>query len=187
MFVIGGLWEQYVKYGIGARQRLRGKMGFHVGLFMELAGYFPYGIYTIWHLLTHGGPRQLTSGFPLVAGITLIVIGVGINFVAVRDLKLARWNSAHVFGMADELKSLVTLGIYSRVRHPSYLGQIVALFGCALVAPIPHVLTLAITYYLYMIFIHIRIEERYLESQFGKEFQTYRASVGALLPRNIRR
>lgn len=188
LFVFGGLFEQFVKYRLGQEGRLRGAGGFHIGLFMEVAGYIPFGLFVIWRVATTRQFPRLAGGVPLAVGILLILIGFWINYRAVQDLKLARWNSAPVYGAADEFNTLVKAGIYSRIRHPSYLGQIIMFGGCAILVPSPYIITFAATFALYTIFIHVRIEEAYLIRRFGEQHMKYVSEVSAFLPlKRVRR
>jgi protein-S-isoprenylcysteine O-methyltransferase Ste14 len=77
--------------------------------------------------------------------------------------------------------SLVTTGIYGVIRHPSYLGALVFLFGGALVfrSGVGILLAAAI---LVPVLARIASEEKLLQSQFGAEYDAYRARTWRLLP-----
>ncbi len=76
---------------------------------------------------------------------------------------------------------LVTTGVYSIIRHPSYLGLLIGALGWALafrsVAGVLIVLVL-----LAPVFARIRAEERLLQTQFGAEYDAYRARTSRLIP-----
>lgn len=76
---------------------------------------------------------------------------------------------------------LVTDGIYGAIRHPSYLGLLVNSLGWALafrsaVGVLLTALTVAI------LIGRIRSEETLLHSQFGAEYDAYRARTWRLIP-----
>jgi protein-S-isoprenylcysteine O-methyltransferase Ste14 len=77
---------------------------------------------------------------------------------------------------------LVTNGIYSIIRHPSYLGLIVNSLGWALAFRSGvGVLLTALT--LVPILARIVAEERLLHAQFGAEYEAFRARTSRLIPR----
>ena len=77
--------------------------------------------------------------------------------------------------------TLVTSGIYGVIRHPSYLGLLVNSLGWALAfrSGVGMLLT-ALT--LVPLFARIHAEERLLRSQFGNEYDAYRARTSRLIP-----
>jgi protein-S-isoprenylcysteine O-methyltransferase Ste14 len=77
--------------------------------------------------------------------------------------------------------TLVTSGIYSVIRHPSYLGLLVNSLGWGLAfRSAAGVLLAAIT--IVPILARIRAEEALLRSQFGAEYDAYRGRTSRLLP-----
>lgn len=78
--------------------------------------------------------------------------------------------------------TLVTSGIYGVIRHPSYLGLLVNALGWGLVFRSgAGVLLAALT--ILPILSRIRAEEGLLHSQFGHEYDAYRARTARLIPR----
>jgi len=77
--------------------------------------------------------------------------------------------------------TLVTTGIYSVIRHPSYLGLLIGGFGWGLAFRSVVGLLLA-ALYLPPLIARINSEERLLQSQFGAEYDAYRARTSRLIP-----
>jgi protein-S-isoprenylcysteine O-methyltransferase Ste14 len=77
--------------------------------------------------------------------------------------------------------TLVTSGIYGVIRHPSYLGLFVNSLGWSLAfRSAVGVLLTALT--MVPLLARISAEERLLRSQFGDEYEAYRARTSRLLP-----
>ena len=77
--------------------------------------------------------------------------------------------------------TLVTSGIYSVIRHPSYLGLLVNSLGWGLAFRSGvGVLLTALT--IPPLLARIHAEERLLRTQFGSEYDAYRARTSRLIP-----
>jgi len=81
----------------------------------------------------------------------------------------------------QENHELVTTGPYRLIRHPSYLGLILALFGWALVFRSALGLILAVLT-LPILVARMNSEEAFLESEFGADYANYRRRTWRLLP-----
>lgn len=77
--------------------------------------------------------------------------------------------------------TLVTTGIYSRIRNPSYLGMLVALVGWVLAFRSGVGLVLA-ALILPPLAARMRAEETLLRSQFGAEYEAYYGRTWRLVP-----
>jgi protein-S-isoprenylcysteine O-methyltransferase Ste14 len=76
---------------------------------------------------------------------------------------------------------LVTGGVYSLIRHPSYLGLLINSLGWALAfRSLAGVILTVIT--LAPLIARINAEEALLHSQFGAEYDTYRSHTSRLIP-----
>ncbi len=76
---------------------------------------------------------------------------------------------------------LETRGIYAFVRHPSYLGAILAFVGWALVFRSGLALLL-VPALIWIVVARIAAEEQLLESEFGQSYGDYRRRTRRLIP-----
>ena len=81
-----------------------------------------------------------------------------------------------------KIEKLVTTGIYSKIRHPGYLGLIFVFIGVPLAwGPV----SLFIPAFLssYWLYVTTKREEKSLKDKFGKEYEEYMGKVGGFIPR----
>ncbi|MGQ9801380.1 MAG: methyltransferase family protein [Candidatus Saccharicenans sp.] len=114
--------------------------------------------------------RHREFGVFQIIGTLVLLAGVIIRFVSV--LTLGK-HFARDLGVYRE-KELVTTGLYSRVRHPSYTGEIISFLGVGLV--FQHFpASLFITIFPAAAFIYrALVEEKMLLEEFGSEYEEYR-------------
>jgi protein-S-isoprenylcysteine O-methyltransferase Ste14 len=111
-------------------------------------------------------------------GVALVGAGLALRIAAMRVLG-ARFSP--LVALQPE-HALETRGPYARVRHPGYLGSLVACLGGALAfgslaaLPLPAIMLAAQL-------ARVRAEERLLAAHFGEAWTAYAAHTGALLPR----
>jgi protein-S-isoprenylcysteine O-methyltransferase Ste14 len=112
------------------------------------------------------------------AALVILILGLGVRVVAI--FTLGKTFSANVATQAGQ--KLQRSGLYSLVRHPSYLGlELILLafalhartWACFAVLLVPP--TLALLY-------RIRIEETALRLAFGAEYEDYSRSTKRLIP-----
>jgi protein-S-isoprenylcysteine O-methyltransferase Ste14 len=124
------------------------------------------------------GPAQRTAPTLLAVGDSVAVCGCLWMLVSV--LVLGR-----CFGVLPEARGLVRRGPYRLIRHPVYLGEITAVAGLTLAAPVPrNVAVLAVMVVAQMI--RARFEERALSAAFP-EYASYMETTGRLFPMRRRR
>ena len=112
-----------------------------------------------------------------LAGLILGLVGFALRTQARRTLGRS-WSP--VVKILPEHK-LITFGVYKHVRHPGYLGEILAYF---LFPVFFHSLCgFLITIFLIpLILYRIRIEEHTLIERFGEEYRTYVKNSKKLIP-----
>ena len=112
------------------------------------------------------------------AGVALSALGLAIRVAAMRQLG-ARFSP--LLAVQRE-HALETRGLYAVVRHPGYLGALLASWGAAVAFGSALALPLALIMTAFQ-WDRVRREETLLASRFGDEWRAYAASTGALLPR----
>lgn len=113
-----------------------------------------------------------------VAGIAMLVGGIALRVWSIR--LLGRHFTATVRVTHDQ--RIVRSGPYRRIRHPSYLGALIASLGCAVLlhAGVAFVIGLAILLAVYRY--RIAVEERALVEQFGDAYARYQRDSYRLVP-----
>jgi protein-S-isoprenylcysteine O-methyltransferase Ste14 len=82
----------------------------------------------------------------------------------------------------QEGHTLQTTGVYSIIRHPSYLGLLITLLGWALT--FRSVIGILLSVMLVPVLVaRMNAEEALLQSQFGSEYDAYRSRTSRLIPR----
>jgi protein-S-isoprenylcysteine O-methyltransferase Ste14 len=125
-------------------------------------------------------PVDMPGSRSWLPSLTLWVLIIGLGVRAAAIVTLGRAFSANVAMRTGQ--RLERSGLYSVVRHPSYLGLELILLACALhsctwacfaVALVPS--TLAVLY-------RIHVEETALRLAFGADYEDYRQSTKRLIP-----
>ncbi len=128
-------------------------------------------LYALW--LFPGQPR--TSDIVLL-GISDVLLACGMLW-AIYSLSYLRMR----FSIVPEARGLVTIGPYWLVRHPIYLGEIVAAIGLVL----PTLLTAHLAVLIAFVALQVArtvYEERVLRQVFPAEYETYSRRVRRLIP-----
>jgi protein-S-isoprenylcysteine O-methyltransferase Ste14 len=104
-------------------------------------------------------------GLPIfVAGVLMMVLAISrIGLPAASSPPKRRWE-------------LVTGGIYRRMRHPIYLGEILWPIGWALLFKAKWALVITPLWVVLLLIIAV-IEERRLSEEFGEQYVGYKSSV----------
>jgi protein-S-isoprenylcysteine O-methyltransferase Ste14 len=124
---------------------------------------FPFhilrGIFGFW-------PRVILGGILIAAGVISAAAGRS-GFVRV-GTNIQPWKPA---------LTLVTEGIYARMRNPMYVGLTLLLVGLAIALASDWTLILVIPAVLLLHFGVVKREERYLEAKFGESYRAYMRRV----------
>jgi protein-S-isoprenylcysteine O-methyltransferase Ste14 len=106
--------------------------------------------------------RALGAVLTIISGILLVV---------------ARLQLGSSFSVQPTARSLVTSGIYSRIRNPIYLFSSVLLAGVTLYFDQPRLLLVILLVFVPIQIYRARREEKVLTEAFGEEYVQYKAGT----------
>lgn len=110
-------------------------------------------------------------------GLALVIAGVALAIWA-RVILGRNWSSVVQVKQDHEL---IEAGPYAVVRHPIYTGLLLAFLGSAIsVGDVRGLVGVAIVFVSF--WIKLRLEERWMEDQFGAKYADYRRRTKALIP-----
>jgi protein-S-isoprenylcysteine O-methyltransferase Ste14 len=116
---------------------------------------------------------------PLAAGIGLAFTVPGLCFAVWARMHLGKYWSGRITLKVNH--RVIQTGPYAWVRHPIYSGLILALFGTAIT--LGTISAFAGFAFMLLSFVRkLKIEETWLRSQFGAEYEEYQNRVKALIP-----
>jgi protein-S-isoprenylcysteine O-methyltransferase Ste14 len=111
-------------------------------------------------------------------GIAVALFGIGLRFYAIRVL--GRFFTLRVATRSDQM--LIEDGPYRLVRHPSYTGALLTVFGLLLCSA-NWLTLLCFLIALPGIAYRISVEERALEGALGDQYRDYMRRTKRLIPR----
>lgn len=120
---------------------------------------------------------NLTLSVPTALGIILLLLGTALRAQARRTLKMY-WSPV-VRVLPDH--RLVTQGLYMRLRHPGYLGEILIYLAVPVFLSSAYGVV-AMLLILPFILYRIRVEEKTMTEKFGDEYRRYAKSTKRLIP-----
>lgn len=130
---------------------------------------------TVWHVAN-----------PQIAVALLVLSLLGFLMVLVSTMLINHFElfglhqvSAHLSGRAMPEPRFRTPGLYRIVRHPIYLGFVIAFWAAPTMTEGHLLFALLTTGY---ILVGIALEERDLIGLFGEDYRAYRRRVAALIP-----
>jgi protein-S-isoprenylcysteine O-methyltransferase Ste14 len=114
-----------------------------------------------------------------------IRIPLGVVLVALSGY-LAGEGLSIVFGEEREEPGVIRKGVFSLVRHPTYLGEILVYLGLLMLSLS---LAAAVVWAVAIVFLHAisRYEERLLLARFGEAYEVYMREVPMWIPRPWKR
>lgn len=117
-------------------------------------------------------------GFP-VYGAVLALIGIAIRGLAIKHCG----DSFSHYIETEKPRMLVTKGVYSFCRHPSYLGFILYVMGMQLMVGNLVIYAMSMVILFRFFLVRIRLEEVVLVNNlYGEQYEKYAERVCALIP-----
>lgn len=121
---------------------------------------------------------------PRVAGVTL-----GCFFIMFGEL-IRIYSVSFIGGISRTRKGslggkLVTEGAFSIVRNPLYVGNFFIILGVCVFSSVLWVMVLGIVFFVVQYHFIVQYEEGLLAERFGDEFQSYKMSVPAWIPKKL--
>jgi len=102
--------------------------------------------------------------------------GFALALVFLTLLAIARFQLGDNFSLAPEAHTLITTGLYSRIRNPIYVFGILGILGVLLYGHL-YIPMLVFAFIIPMQVMRARAEARVLEARFGDEYRNYRAQT----------
>jgi protein-S-isoprenylcysteine O-methyltransferase Ste14 len=180
--LIGILWLAWAAYWIAAARRTAANR--RTESMLTGASYrIPLLIGII--LMVFSSASLSGTGFVLWP-LNPFILGVG-DILTISGLSLAVWARLHLgkyWSGRITLKvehRVIQTGPYARIRHPIYSGLIVALVGTAISSGTLQAF-LGFAFIFASFLRKLIVEENWLRSHFGTEYEVYRQRVGGLIP-----
>jgi|688.fasta_scaffold01872_5 protein-S-isoprenylcysteine O-methyltransferase Ste14 len=117
--------------------------------------------------------------FSLMKSNTMVFIGFSVMFISLTLTivsQITMSNSWRIGIDLDKKTELITIGIFNYSRNPIFLGMVLFMSGIFLVTPNILILMIVLLGFILIEF-QVRLEEEFLEKQFGEEYIKYKKEV----------
>jgi protein-S-isoprenylcysteine O-methyltransferase Ste14 len=122
--------------------------------------------------------RDWPAPWSILAGLVLLCFEGWIFWKVERDLGTSRLiGRAELSGGGEVANN----GIYARIRHPRYMGSLIAILGACLLAG-THVMWILAAVWCLLTLVAITFEERELRARFGAVYEEYCRQVPRFVP-----
>jgi protein-S-isoprenylcysteine O-methyltransferase Ste14 len=155
-------------------------VGVTYGVILAIVAAGLVGLFSIRHyvLAIDLGTNYLLVGL----GVLCLALSGTLRFALHKHLTVAALLGLPEIAPDRYPRTLVTEGVYARLRHPRYMQLLIALIGYALIA---NYLAAYIVVALWIpaIYIIVLLEERELRDHFGKAYEDYCRRVPKFIPK----
>ena len=117
--------------------------------------------------------------FSLMKSNIMVFIGFSVMFISLTLTiisQITMSNSWRIGIDLDKKTELITMGIFNYSRNPIFLGMVLFMCGIFLVTPNVLILMIVLLGFILIEF-QVRLEEEFLEKQFGEEYIKYKKEV----------
>lgn len=159
----------------------RGKgIGMTYGVVLTIVLAAMIGLFSIRHELL---VIDFGTSYPLIAiGIGCLVLAGLLRFYLHKHITLSTLLGLPEIAPERYFRTLITTGIYSRIRHPRYIQLLIALTGYALIAN-NLASYIAAAFWLPAVYVIVLLEERELREHFGEAYEDYCHKVPRFIPK----
>jgi protein-S-isoprenylcysteine O-methyltransferase Ste14 len=158
-----------VAESFGFSQRLASLASFIVGFYIQMHGLAVSAYALLW--LFGQNPNGYLPFSHLMVFPGLVIFAVGCTLV------IFGWDK--IFNAKN--KFVVTNGLYNYIRHPQYLGILIATLGMVIYSFSP--ISLLLWPVLILLYYRLaRREEKIMENIYGQDYVDYKKKVGMFLP-----
>jgi len=113
--------------------------------------------------------------YGFIIGFPLMVFGISIH-------KRARRTNPSFHKKVKDFKKIEDEGIYSKIRHPAYLGLILMYISAGLLWGSMLLLIVSVFISVFLMFLAVA-EDNYFLKKFGKKYEKYMEDTGMFFPR----
>lgn len=129
-----------------------------------------------------GHIHPIDYGIPGNATYRYIYLGLGVVLCVIALLFIVNAVTESNIMLNAQMGKLVTTGVYSKTRHPMYLGVLLACTGALFISGNAFMYALPIVYWIFLSVLMDRTEEKLLIKNFGDEYKEYIESTNKISP-----
>jgi len=134
-----------------------------------------FGSVTEWAYFTK---NKSELNFMTITGLILLFTGISLR---VWSINILGKNFTAAVKVTKE-HELIKRGPYRYIRHPSYLGALIAITGCPVFLNNSFTIFMSLGAMMFVYYFRITFEEKALSAHFGRFYEEYKKNTYRLLP-----